>query len=98
MHTPYMSDTPRPRARQAELTAAHKRELSEGQTAIDNALEEVERRRKAYAKSAGRIADELGRGGTSALARHLDVSAQYVSTLIASAKDAPACNERSAAA
>lgn len=63
MHTPYMSDTPRPRARQAELTAAHKRELSEGQTAIDNALEEVERRRKAYAKSAGRIADELGRGG-----------------------------------
>ncbi|ROQ88942.1 hypothetical protein EDE04_7334 [Streptomyces sp. 2132.2] len=50
------------------------------------------------AKSAGRIADELGRGGISALARHLDVSAQYVSTLIASAKDAPAGTERSAAA
>ncbi|MGW6412371.1 hypothetical protein ACWF95_35025 [Streptomyces vinaceus] len=93
-----MSDTPRARARQAELTAAHQRELSEAQIAIDNALEEVERRRKAYAKSAGRIAEELGRGGASALARHLDVSAQYVSTLIASSKEAPVGTERSAAA
>ncbi|WP_285529977.1 hypothetical protein [Streptomyces lavendulae] len=81
-----MTDTPRTRARQAELTDAQRRELDQSAAAVGKALEEVERHRQAYARTAHRIADELGRGGTSALARHLGTSSQYVSALIASAR------------
>ncbi|MEV7888585.1 hypothetical protein ACWD3I_44150 [Streptomyces sp. NPDC002817] len=69
-----MSDTPRVRARQAELTPAQRLELDELQAAITQAKE-------AFAHAAGRIAVELGRGGNSAVARHLDVTPQHISTL-----------------
>ncbi|WP_282695829.1 hypothetical protein [Streptomyces sp. CC208A] len=69
-----MSDTPRSRARQAELTAAHRRELDRLQAAVTEA-------KNAFADAAGRIAVELGRGGNSAVARHLDVTPQHISTL-----------------
>ncbi|MDQ0605761.1 hypothetical protein QF037_010194 [Streptomyces canus] len=74
VHTLLMSDTPRVRARQAELTPAQRLELDELQAAIAQAKE-------AFAHAAGRIAVELGRGGNSAVARHLDVTPQHISTL-----------------
>lgn len=74
VHTLLMSDTPRVRARQAELTPAQRLELDELQAAITQAKE-------AFAHAAGRIAVELGRGGNSAVARHLDVTPQHISTL-----------------
>ncbi|MFD8146664.1 hypothetical protein [Streptomyces sp. NPDC059708] len=69
-----MSETPRPRARQAELTPAQRRELDRLQAAVAGA-------KQAFADAAGRIAVELGRGGNSAVARHLDVTPQHVSGL-----------------
>ncbi|MCX4783595.1 hypothetical protein [Streptomyces sp. NBC_01264] len=71
-----MSDTPRTRARQAELTAAEQRELARLQTAITEA-------REALAEAAGRIAVTHGRGGNSAVARVLDVTPQHISNLAA---------------
>ena len=81
MHPRDVSSAPRTRARQAELTAAQRRELDQGQAAITRALEEVERLRATFAETAGRIAVDLGRGGNSAVARHLDVTPQHVSAL-----------------
>ncbi|MFE1561116.1 hypothetical protein ACFW6V_39805 [Streptomyces sp. NPDC058734] len=69
-----MSDTPGSRARQAELTPAQRRELDRLQAAVTGA-------KQAFAEAAGRIAVELGRGGNSAVARHLDVTPQHVSNL-----------------
>ncbi|WP_042804617.1 hypothetical protein [Streptomyces sp. C] len=69
-----MSDTPGSRARQAELTPAQRRELDRLQAAVAGA-------KQAFAEAAGRIAVELGRGGNSAVARHLDVTPQHVSNL-----------------
>ncbi|MFI1941216.1 hypothetical protein ACH44C_29255 [Streptomyces purpureus] len=71
-----MSDTLRTRARQAELSPAQKRELDRAQAALVRA-------KKAFAKTAGRIAVDLGRGGNSAVARHLDVTPQHISGLAA---------------
>ncbi|KJY37792.1 hypothetical protein, partial [Streptomyces katrae] len=50
------------------------RELDRLQAAVTGAKE-------AFAEAAGRIAVELGRGGNSAVARHLDVTPQHVSNL-----------------
>ncbi|MDX2565157.1 hypothetical protein PV371_36660 [Streptomyces sp. TX20-6-3] len=89
-----MSDTPRTRARQAELTPAQRRELDRLQAAITHAKD-------AYAEAAGRIAVDLGRGGNAAVARHLDVTPQYVSNLAAAYRarlDEQAGTEGSAAA
>ncbi|MEU2653834.1 hypothetical protein ABZ615_00760 [Streptomyces sp. NPDC007325] len=71
-----MSDTARTRVRQAELTPAERRELSRLQAAIEDA-------RDALAEAAGRIATSHGRGGNSAVARHLDVTPQHVSNIAA---------------
>ncbi|MGW7065085.1 hypothetical protein ACWGHM_42285 [Streptomyces sp. NPDC054904] len=69
-----MSEMRRTRVRQAELSPAQRRELDRLQAAIAGAKE-------AFALGAGRIAIELGRGGNAAVARHLQVSPQHVSTL-----------------
>jgi hypothetical protein len=74
-----MTDKPRTRAPQAALTDAQKRELDRAKKAADDAA-------AAFREIAGRIAVELGRGGSPAVARHMEWTPQYVSTLAAAYK------------
>ncbi|MER6977558.1 hypothetical protein [Streptomyces carpinensis] len=67
------------RGTRAALTAAQKRELDAAKQAAETAAAH-------YRETAGRIADELGWGGASAVARHLDWTPQHVSTLVAAHK------------
>lgn len=92
-----MSDGTRTRARQAELTVEQKRALDRDQRALAKALEAVDKARETLGETAGSIAVELGRGGASAVARHMEWTPQYVSTL-ASAHKAKQAAEGSAAA
>ncbi|MFD4262682.1 hypothetical protein ACFWR9_34965 [Streptomyces sp. NPDC058534] len=81
-----MSDVPRTRARQAELTGLHMRQLDEAQAAVGEALRAVEDCRAAFNDLAAWTALDLGRGGASAVARHFGWSPQYASALVAAYK------------
>ncbi|WP_338677743.1 hypothetical protein V1460_35735 [Streptomyces sp. SCSIO 30461] len=74
-----MTHKPRTRAPQAALTDAQKHELDRARKAADDAVAH-------FRETAGRIAVDLGRGGAPAVARHMEWTPQYASTLAAAYK------------
>ncbi|MER7960206.1 hypothetical protein [Streptomyces sp. NPDC096030] len=71
--------TTRTRGGRAALTEAQKREL-------DSAKEAAEKAVGAYREAAGRIGHEIGYGGASAVARHVEWSPAHVATLVSAYK------------
>ncbi len=82
-----MTAPARNRAPQALLSGSQKETLDRALKALEHAVRAAEAARSALNTAAGRIAEECGRGGASAVARHTGWSAQYVSTLAAAHRD-----------
>ncbi|MFD0266147.1 hypothetical protein ACFVGY_06050 [Streptomyces sp. NPDC127106] len=89
-----MTDPARTRAPQALLSEAQKNDLDRALKVLESAVRAVEEARSALNATAVRVAEECGRGGASAVARHAGWSAQYVSTLAVAYR----AREKSAAA
>ncbi|MFI5548027.1 hypothetical protein ACIA6E_30085 [Streptomyces sp. NPDC051815] len=89
-----MTGPARTRAPQALLSEAQKSDLDQAIRDLESAARAAEEARSALNAAACRIAEECGRGGASAVARHTGWSAQYVSALAAAHR----AREKSAAA